>query len=207
MLKAVFLDRDGVINEFPGNGKYVTSLKGFRFIPGVLDALKLLTENGFEIFIVSNQAGVGKGIYSQERLDEIHAKMIEQVEAVGGKIRRAFYCTHRSDEGCDCRKPETGSIRQALGMFGKTIRYAKNTYFVGDTEGDIVAGFNAGCTTIFSLSGREDGRHMRAWVVKPDFIVKDLFEAVTQIIIPGKKKKVHLPYSKRNGTVMAFKRK
>ncbi|MBF0522054.1 MAG: HAD-IIIA family hydrolase [Candidatus Omnitrophica bacterium] len=207
MIKAVFLDRDGLINEFPGNGKYVTTVKDFHFIPGVLEALRILTEQGYEIFIVSNQAGVGKGIYSQQKLDHIHRNMIREIEANGGRIRRTFYCTHRSDQGCNCRKPETGSVREALAMLGKTIRYAKNTYFVGDTEGDIVAGFAAGCSTIFSLSGREDGRHKRAWVVEPDFVVKDLLEAVQTVILPGKRKKVHLCASMRYTTVKAFKRK
>ena len=180
-MKIVFLDRDGVINKFPGNGKYVTKLKEFRFVPGALDALRILTEEGYSIFVISNQAGVAKGIYSKKKLDHINRNMIRDVKAMGGNIKRTFYCTHFSHAGCDCRKPEIGSIRKALWSMNKTIRSAQKAFFVGDTESDIQAGHNAGCATIFVLSGREDRRHMRGWAVKPDFIARDLLEA-TDII-------------------------
>ncbi|MEW5895461.1 MAG: HAD family hydrolase, partial [Candidatus Omnitrophota bacterium] len=184
-LKAVFLDRDGVINEFPGNGQYVTRVKDFHFLPGVLEGLRILTENGFSIFIVSNQAGVGKGIYSKEKLDQITAKMLNGIEKAGGKITKAFFCIHHPHDGCDCRKPRTGSIEKGLKMIGKTLRWAHNTYFVGDTKSDIEAGKAAGCKTIFVLSGREDRRYAaRKWTVKPDYIAHDLLDAL-KIIIPN----------------------
>lgn len=177
-MKVVFLDRDGVINEFPGNGNYVTKLKDFHFIPGALDALRILTQEGFSIFVISNQAGVAKGIYTKKKLDHITRNMLADIKATGGKIKRVFYCTHLSNHGCDCRKPEIGSVRRALASMNKTIRSAQKAFFVGDTESDILAGHNAGCTTIFVLSGREDRRHMRGWQVRPDYIATDLMEAV-----------------------------
>lgn len=180
-MKVVFLDRDGVINEFPGNGNYVTKIKEFHFIPGALEALRKLTEEGYSIFVISNQAGVGKGIYTREKLNHITRNMLKKVKEAKGKIKRVFYCTHKSNVGCDCRKPEIGSVRRALGLMNKTIHAAKKAFFVGDTEVDILAGHNAGCKTVFVLSGREDRRHMRSWDVKPDFIAKDLREA-SQII-------------------------
>src|SRR5436853_2749383 len=103
-MKIVFLDRDGVINEFPGNGNYVTKLKDFHFIPGSLDALHILAQHRFSVFVVSNQAGVSKGIYSREKLNQITRKMLLGVRKKGGRIRKVFYCTHRSDAGCECRK-------------------------------------------------------------------------------------------------------
>lgn len=177
-MKVVFLDRDGVINEFPGNGNYVTKIKEFHFIPGSLEAIRKLTELGYSIFVISNQAGVGKGLFSQDKLKRINAHMLKHVERTGGKIKRSFYCTHRSNEGCDCRKPGIGSLKRALSLLNKSIHSAKKAFFVGDTASDIKAGHNAGCKTIFSLSGREDRRYMRKWDVKPDFIVKNLLEAV-----------------------------
>ena len=180
-MKVVFLDRDGVINEFPGNGNYVTKWKDFHFIPGALEALRVLKENGYALFIVSNQAGVGKGIYSKKKLTHITRNMLLKIRKSGGNIKRVFYCTHRSGDGCQCRKPGIGSVRRALNLMNKTIRYAPKAFFIGDTQVDILAGHNAGCRTIFVLSGREDRRYMRSWKVKPDFIAKDLFEA-TQII-------------------------
>ncbi len=181
-MKIVFLDRDGVINQFPGNGNYVTKVKEFHFIPGSLEAIRLLTESDFKIFVISNQAGVGKGIYSKAKLQHITRNMLGEVKKSGGKIYKAFYCTHRSDDGCDCRKPAIGSVKKALELMNKKIHLAKKVFFVGDTESDILAGHNAGCKTIFVLSGREDRRHMRSWKVEPDYIAKDLFEA-TRIIL------------------------
>jgi D-glycero-D-manno-heptose 1,7-bisphosphate phosphatase len=177
-MKVVFLDRDGVINEFPGNGNYVTKIKDFHFVPGSLDAIRALTEFGYKIFVISNQAGVGKGVYSLDKLKKINAHMVKYVEQAGGKIRKSFYCTHRSDAGCDCRKPGIGLLKKALKSLNKTITHAQKAFFVGDTEGDIKTGHNAGCKTVFVLSGREDRRHMRKWSLKPDFIVKDLQAAV-----------------------------
>lgn len=178
-MKIVFLDRDGVINKFPGNGNYVTKVKDFHFIPGSLDAIRRLTEGGFTLFVISNQAGVGKGVFSLDKLQRINRRMLEGVEKAGGKITKSFYCTHRSDAGCECRKPGIGLVKEALKSLNKTIAHAAETFFVGDTEGDIKTGHNAGCKTIFVLSGREDRRYLiRKWKVKPDFIVKDLNAAV-----------------------------
>ena len=139
-MKVVFLDRDGVINEFPGNGNYVTKLKDFHFIPGALEAIRRLTEQNYKIFVVSNQAGVGKGVFSKQKLEQINRKMLDQVKKHGGQIKNVFYCIHRSDAGCDCRKPEIGHIRKALSSLKMTIRSAKKTFFVGDTESDIRTG-------------------------------------------------------------------
>ena len=180
-VKIVFLDRDGVINEFPGNGNYVTKVKDFRFVPGALDALRALTQAGFTIFVVSNQAGVGKGVYSKDKLNRITRRMMDAVKKAGGKIKKAFYCTHRTDHGCDCRKPQIGSLVRAMKTVNKSQRYLQHAFFVGDTKVDIQAGHNAGCKTIFVLSGRDQRRDIRKWNVRPDYIVKNLL-AATEII-------------------------
>ncbi len=181
-MKVVFLDRDGVINKFPGNGLYVTKVGDFHFIPRSLEALKRLTDAGYYIFVVSNQAGVGKGVFSQQKLDQITAHMLKHVEAKGAMIDKVFYCTCKSSDACNCRKPRIGNIVEALESIDHTIDDARNAYFVGDTEGDIKAGQNAGCKTIFALSGREDLKYMQRWDVRPDYIVKDLYEA-TELIL------------------------
>ena len=177
----VFLDRDGVINEFPGNGNYVTKVKDFHFIPGVLEAICSLTNSGHKIFVISNQAGVGKGVFSRDKLNRITRNMLKEVKKAGGNIRRVYYCTHRSEDNCNCRKPGIGSILKAMQSMNKSIRSAKKTFLVGDTKDDILAGHNAGCSTIFVLSGREDRNHLEKWRVRPDFIAKDLY-AATKII-------------------------
>ena len=177
-MKVVFLDRDGVINEFPGNGNYVTKVKDFHFISGSVEAIHTLTAGGYKLFVISNQAGVGKGVYSLNKLNRINAHMTKHVGRAGGKIRKSFYCTHRSDAGCDCRKPGIGLLKKALKSLNKTISHAQKAFFVGDTEGDIKTGHNAGCKTIFVLSGSENRRYMRKWEVEPDYIAKDLKAAV-----------------------------
>ena len=184
-MKIVFLDRDGVINRFPGNGNYVTKLKDFHFLPGSLDAIRILTEMDFTIFVISNQAGVARGFYTKEKLKAINKYMLKEVRKAGGKIKKVYYCTHSSDAGCDCRKPNIGNLRKALSSVNRTIRYSQTKFFVGDTKSDILTGHRAGCNTILVLSGRASRRNVRWWGVKPDFIVKDLFEA-TKIIADRK---------------------
>ena len=151
-MKVVFLDRDGVINKYPGDRLYVTSLSKFRFLPGVKKAIALLSRSGFKIFIVSNQAGVGRGIYSQRTLEAITAKMLSVVEDAGGKITKVYYCTHRKEAGCSCRKPKPGMLKSAAKEFGFTL---KGAYFIGDTIRDIQTAKNAGCKPILVLSGKE----------------------------------------------------
>ena len=184
-LKVVFLDRDGVINEFPGHGNYVTKVKDFRFVPGALEALRCLTQEGYVILVVSNQAGVMKGIYSKNKLNRITRHMLKTVTRHKGRIKRVFYCIHRSEDGCGCRKPEIGLIKKALGSIRKTLRHAPKTFFVGDTDSDVLAGHNAGCKTIFVLSGRETRKSVRRWRIQPDFIAKDLLQA-SRIIVSSR---------------------
>lgn len=180
--KVIFLDRDGVINEFPGHGNYVTKVKDFRFVPGALKAIRKLTEQRFTLFVISNQAGVGKGIYSQEKLNRITRFMLKKIARHKGKIKKVFYCTHRSDHGCGCRKPEIGSIKKALQSLNRNLSHAQGTFFIGDTDLDMMAGHNAGCRTIFVLSGKETLRTMNRWKIKPDFIARDLREACEIIV-------------------------
>jgi D-glycero-D-manno-heptose 1,7-bisphosphate phosphatase len=186
-MKVVFLDRDGVINEFPGNGRYVTKVKDFHFIPGALQAIRELTTAGYTIFVISNQAGVGKGLFTKKKLDLITRKMLEGIKASGGRIRKVFYSIQRSDSGDPMRKPRIGSIKKAMKLLNKDLRAARKGYFVGDTEVDILTGKNIGCRTIFVLSGREDVLYMRRWDdIEPDYIVKDLLEASKLITGNGK---------------------
>lgn len=181
-MKVAFLDRDGVINKFPGNGLYVTKVKDFHLIPRALDALKRLTDAGYHIFVVSNQAGVGKGVYSKKKLDQITAHMMRHVQAHGARIDEVLYCTCKSSDACNCRKPRLGNIIKALELIDKTIDDARHAYFVGDTDIDVKAGKNAGCKTIFVLSGREDREYMKRWDIRPDFIAEDLYDAVNIIL-------------------------
>jgi D-glycero-D-manno-heptose 1,7-bisphosphate phosphatase len=178
-MKAIFLDRDGVINKDPGFGDYIKSWEEFEFLPGAIDAIKLLNKHGYEIFVISNQAGVAKGLFSQENLRDITKNMLKAIEAKGGKIRSISYCTHASDAGCDCRKPNTGLIKNATK--GLDIDF-KNTYFIGDSRLDVGVGKNIGCKTILLLTGKENADDAKSWAHKPDFMKKDLMEAVKWVL-------------------------
>ncbi len=125
--KVVFVDRDGVINV--DLWKYVETWKEFRFEKGALEALKILTDKGFDIFIISNQAGVGDGIFSEAAMWQVHEKMVATMAKRGIKIRGTRYCIHAKKEKCDCRKPKTRLLEKAVMNF--TFDKEK-TYFVGD---------------------------------------------------------------------------
>lgn len=181
-MKVVFLDRDGVINRYPGDKKYVTSWQEFRFLPNVRSALKKLSRAGCKIFIVSNQAGITKGIYSQQALDGITHKMLEKLREDKVILDGVYYCIHRDEDNCDCRKPKTGMLKQALKEHNISKRVLKKSFFVGDTIGDIKTGKSSGCKTILVFSGKEKPQNKSDWQESPDFTVKDLLEA-TEIIL------------------------
>jgi len=172
-MKVIFLDRDGVINKYPGDKLYVTSLRKFRFLPRAKQAIALLSKAGYKIFVASNQAGVDKRIYSPRTLEAITAKMLGDIEQAGGKIIKAYYCTHRKEAGCSCRKPKTGLLKKAASEFKFGL---KGAYFVGDTMRDVFTAQAAGCRSILVLTGKEKMANQKNWEVKPDFVFKDLME-------------------------------
>ena len=168
------MDRDGVINKYPGDRLYVTSLKKFNFLPRAKEAIALLSRAGFEIFVASNQAGVGKGFYAQKTLDAITAKMLKDIEQAGGKITKVYYCTHRKEASCSCRKPKPGLLKKAVREFKVNL---KKAYFVGDTIRDVLTAHAAGAKSILIFSGKEKLSNQKNWEVKPDFVFKDLLAA------------------------------
>jgi histidinol-phosphate phosphatase family protein len=178
-MKVVFLDRDGVINRYPGDKKYVTSLKGFRFLPRAKKAIARLHKHGFKIFVISNQAGVGKGIFTPKSLDSITKKMLEAIEEAGGRIDAVYYCTHRKEQNCSCRKPKTGLMDIAK---REHFIQVKNSFFIGDTIRDINTARQAGCKSILVLSGKEKLSNRKNWEIQPDFVFKDLYEATEFIL-------------------------
>ncbi|UCD55227.1 MAG: HAD-IIIA family hydrolase [Candidatus Omnitrophota bacterium] len=180
--KIVFIDRDGVINKDPGGWtkhNYVTRWEDFKFLPGSKEALKKLNDARYEIIIISNQAGVGKGHYSKDELDTVNSKMLEEIKKAGAGIRKVYYCIHRPDDNCDCRKPKIGLFKQAEEEMG--IK-AGGSYFIGDAKTDIEAGEKAGLKTILVLSGKTILEDMRSSNIKPDYIFDDIFEAVEFIL-------------------------
>jgi len=173
--KIIFLDRDGVIN-FDPIGDYIKTPDDFRFLPGVADSLKKLTDNNFKIIIISNQAGVGDGVFSEEALGEVHNQFLEMVEIAGSKITDTFYCLHGKQAGCDCRKPETGLFEKAEASLG--VLEKDKIYYIGDKASDVLAAKRFGIKALFVLTGHGKNEHA---VVKtlaqndqPEAIYEDL---------------------------------
>lgn len=183
-MKAIFLDRDGVINREPGSNRYVTRLKDFKFLPRAKKAIAKLTRSGFAVFVVSNQAGVGKGIFSQKSLDEITSYMLGSVRNSGGEIKKVCYCTHKPESNCLCRKPKAGMFTRLKKEYPFSI---KKAFFVGDTIRDIKTAKAAGCKSILVLTGKETLNNAKKWQPRPDLVFKDLMQAAEFIIAKEKK--------------------
>jgi D-glycero-D-manno-heptose 1,7-bisphosphate phosphatase len=177
--KIVFLDRDGVINKNPPYTDYIKKISEFRFIPGSRQAIKMLTQAGFEIFIISNQAGVAKGLFSKKDLNDINKKMLEGVRSTGGRIKKAYYCIHHPDANCGCRKPDTGLIKKAV---GKRRISRRNSFFIGDTERDVIVGHKISVNTVMVLSGYATRKDIKGWKIKPDLVANNLLEAAVRIL-------------------------
>lgn len=176
--KIVFIDRDGVINV--DLWKYVESWEEFRFEKGALKALQTLTDKGFDIIIISNQAGVGDGVFTESAMWNVHKKMIREMGKQGILIHSAQYCTHGKNENCTCRKPKTGLLQTAVeGIdFDK-----KKTYLVGDKLSDIEAGKNFGIKTILVRTGYGlEAEKKLTKELQPDHIVNDLNAALPLIL-------------------------
>ncbi|MFH1354982.1 MAG: HAD family hydrolase [Candidatus Omnitrophota bacterium] len=183
-MKVIFLDRDGVINKEPGPGAYVRSWAEFDFLPKAKPALKRLNDNGFEVVIISNQAGVAKGLYSRVDLERITENMLKELNESKITIRDVYYCMHQADDNCGCRKPKIGMIEQAVSKLnqGNFSFSLPECYFVGDTIRDIITGKNAGLRTILVFSGKEKPENKNRWQVLPDFTATDLSEAVDLVL-------------------------
>lgn len=187
MQKIIFIDRDGVINKDPGGWTkydYVTKWDEFFFIDGSIEALKRLRKAGYKICLISNQGGIGKGYFTQEDLEGLNKRMLREIEKGGGKIDELYYCTHHDKDNCECRKPKTGLIEQAIGRKDVDI---KNTFIIGDSLRDIEAGKRMGMKTILVLSGKTSPSETENWPIRPDSVKKHLLEAVEWILENGRK--------------------
>lgn len=142
--KIIFLDRDGVINKKAPKADYIKKWEEFKFLPGAVEAMKLLAKNNYEMYIISNQAGIARGMMTIGDLEDIHKNMLSELEKKGIKIQDIFYCPHGWDEGCDCRKPKPGMFYQASNKYNIDL---SKTVFIGDDERDMEAGNKAGVKT------------------------------------------------------------
>jgi len=176
---AVFLDRDGVINQ--DSDFYVKSWAEVAILPGALDALRRLHEAGCEVYIVTNQAGVGRGIIPRRRLLDMLLRLRLTTRDHGGLIHGVAFCPHHPDERCACRKPQAGMLRTLAFKYGLDL---SRSVIVGDSGKDIIAGQAVGCATIF-VHTREADRaqeHLERCAQPPDHECASLAEAVAIIL-------------------------
>lgn len=143
--KVAFLDRDGVINKKAAKADYVKDWQEFKFLPGAVEAMKKLTENGYDIYVVTNQPGIARGMMKEEDLDLIHKNMEEELKKEGVKIKSIYACLHGWNDECSCRKPKPGLLFKAARENHLDLTKA---IFIGDGERDIKTGEAAGCRTI-----------------------------------------------------------
>jgi D-glycero-D-manno-heptose 1,7-bisphosphate phosphatase len=176
MPQHVLLDRDGVINRKPRNG-YVTSWPQFEFLPGVLEALRLLKSNGYRALVISNQAAVGKKLMTAEQLSEITRRFLQQVQKGGGQIYGVYYCPHTVEDDCNCRKPRPGLLVKA--QREHRFSFAK-TFLIGDSESDGLAAQLVGCPFIRLLNTETE--EMNPCNQAPKAILSSLLEAVNFLL-------------------------
>lgn len=176
--KAIFLDRDGVINEDLG---WIGSPEELKIYPFAAKAIARANEAGFLVIVVTNQSVIARELCTVEDLERIHSKMVEELAGQGARVDAIFFCPHHPDYGegelCGCRKPEVGLVDQAVGEFG--IEPAES-YMIGDKTSDIQTGINAGMQTILVRTGNagKDG----LFQVSADWIEDDLLGAITRIL-------------------------
>jgi len=150
MQKVIFLDRDGVVNKEIG---YLHKIKDFKFIDGVIDALIRIQNKGFKIIIITNQSGIGRGLYTIEDFHELNNWMINYLKSKKINILEVFFCPHLPEDNCKCRKPKPGLYKDAIRKFNINVN---SSYSVGDKETDIIAAKSAGIkTTILVRSGHK----------------------------------------------------
>lgn len=177
-MKVVFLDRDGVINEYPGDTNYVNNCDEFNFIPGSIEGIKRLNACGFKLCVISNQAGVAKGHYTQADLDQIDKKMIRELKKQGAKVEGIYYCTHLTTDNCGCRKPKIGLLKQAVSALGTDPEVS---FFIGDSFFDMKAARCFGAKSLLVLTGKEKISNRSQWEFEPDYIFNNLLAAAEHL--------------------------
>lgn len=184
MSRAVFLDRDGVINQKAPGREYVTRWEDFHLLPGVIEGIAQLNRAGLRVIVVTNQRCVAKGLLSVAELEKLHRQMCEHLLPAGARIDAIYYCPHELEPACACRKPAPGMLLEAARTHGLDLA---TSWMIGDSDSDIQAGKNAGCRTA-RLSGKKqtendakDGRSRN----EADIVAVSILDAIEQILQLG----------------------
>jgi D-glycero-D-manno-heptose 1,7-bisphosphate phosphatase len=176
-VKLVILDRDGVINY--DSDQYIKSPAEWRAIPGSIEAIARLNQNGFRIAVASNQSGIGRGLFDMATLNAINDKMMEMVFRQGGRIDAVFFCPHTAVENCGCRKPKTGLYEEIAARFHTEL---KGVPCVGDSLKDLQCAEAVGGQPILVLTGKGRKTKEEGGLPKRTLVFADLAEATRHLI-------------------------
>lgn len=186
MRRAVFLDRDGTINTEVG---YLNHPDQVELMPRAGAAIKLLNEAGFKAVVITNQAGIAKGLVREDILPAIHQRLTQLLAQEGAALDAFYYCPHHPEGvveqyriACDCRKPLPGMLLQAAEEFNIEL---SASYVIGDKSCDMELARNAGAKAVMVLTGYgaiEIARHREAGLLPPDYIAPDLYDAAQWIL-------------------------
>lgn len=185
-LTAVFLDRDGTLNEEVG---YVNHIDRLRLYPWAAEAIRKLNRARIPVIVITNQSGVGRGYFSEELVHKVHQKIALELAASEARLDAFYYCPHHPDSDletyrkkCRCRKPLAGMVDEASKRFNIDV---KSSYVVGDSTRDMEMGFKAGARTVLVMTGYGRGNYENQrgrWPRQPDLIAENLLEAVEKIL-------------------------
>jgi len=169
---AIFLDRDGTLIE---EVNFLSRVEDLRIFPFTRTALQQLSEAGFLLFVVTNQSGIGRGLFTAGDMQNIHEALRAEF---GSLIRGFYYCPHLPDDGCECRKPKTLLVERAAAEHGIDL---SRSWFVGDKDIDVQTGSNAGMRTCLVSTGY-GAKHKEKLDVEPTLNVQDIAEAAREIL-------------------------
>ena len=191
---AVFLDRDGTINEQMG---YLNHISRFHLLPNAAQGIKFLNEHKIPVVVVSNQSGLARGYFPKALVDNVHDKMTKLLAGQGAQVDAIYICPHHPEakedkyrQACNCRKPKTGMLEQAAAELNIDL---KKSFLVGDRWTDLKCAGNAGCTPVLVLTGygRGDYEYIGPGEeIQPEFVGVDLLETAEWIIRKIRKAKI-----------------
>jgi len=177
--RAVFLDRDGTISEEMG---YVNHIGRFQIFPFAADAIRQLNQAEIPVIVVTNQSGIARNIFPESLVHEVHKKMVSELAAGGAWIDAIYFCPHKSEDICECRKPNPGLLERAAREHGLDLAAS---WVVGDRYADLEMAHAAGSRGILVMTGYGRGEyelHRTTWPRQPDALAENLRDAVRHIL-------------------------
>ena len=181
--RAVFLDRDGTIGEELG---YVNHIDRFQIFPYAAEAIRQLNQAEIPVIVVTNQSGIARNIFPESLVHEVHKKMVAELAAGGAWIDAIYFCPHKSEDACECRKPNPGLLDRAAREHALDLA---DSWIVGDRYADLEMGRAAGSRGILVMTGYGRGElelHRTTWPRQPDALAENLSDAVRHILRNGR---------------------